>query len=258
MRRTLVIALVLVVAVVLVLTSLDWFRSLARTLTTPVAPVANATTRTQGFFASLREIGTLRGQLAELEARNAELNVELQTLREVFDRDERLQAELLETVNVDQDQLVTARVIGRSPMRAFDSLIVNHGSSDNVAVGQPVTKSGFLVGVVTEVGSSTSTITLLTSSRTILPVLLQTSRAQGILRGGLKGLVVTDLPIDVAVAEGEAVLTSALGDILPADLPIGRTGAVVSAESEILQRVTLSSPIKFATIEEVVIMRSQE
>lgn len=257
MQRAYLVALVLVVIGVFASASLDWLRSTARFAVTPAGPLDRVSTKSEGFFASLRDVNALRSQVASLESENAQLEAQLVALQEVVARDERLQAALAKSTSMPQEQLLAARVIAHSPMRALDELVVDQGSDDGVVAGRPVLKDGFLVGIVDQVSGSTSTVTLLTSSRTTLPVLLSQSRAQGILRGGLRGLVVTDLPIDVQVGEGETVLTSALGELLPPDIPVGRTGAIVSAESEILQRVTLSSPVKFSALEEVLIVRAE-
>lgn len=253
-----IIIFCLIIIAVFASASLDWLRSVGRLAVRPAEPLAAATAQSRGFFASLRDVGQLRQTIADLQVRNAELEAEVTTLKESISRGGRFEAELGAASLFAPDRLLPARVIARSPLGVLDELIVNQGSKRGVAVGQPVLKSGFLLGVVHQVSSSTSTVTLLTSAQTTLPVVLQESRGQGLLKGGLDGLLVTDLPIDVTIKPGERVLTSALGDLLPADIPVGQVGSQVSRESEILKRVTLSSPIRFSDAEAVVIVTNSK
>ncbi len=256
-RRLLISIFSLVIVAVFASASLDWLRSLGRTVVRPAAPLAAATARSRTFFASLRDVSQLQQTVADLSLRNAELSAEVSRLREQAERNRRLTAELEAGGRVTTDRLLPARVIARAPLGLLGELTVDRGSSAGVAAGQPVLRAGFLVGVIHQASSQMATVTLLVSAQTTLPVLLGESRGQGLLRGGLDGLLVTDLPIDTPIKPGERVLTSALGSVLPPDLPVGQVGTVVSRESEILQRVTLSSPIKFSDLQEVVIAIGQ-
>lgn len=253
-RRNWVIVFSLVIIAVFASASLDWLRSASRTAIKPAAPLAFVTSRSRGFFASLREVGQLRAQVTELTVRNAELEAAVTTLQERLGRDQRFATQRAAISLFPPDRLRPARVIARSPLGLLEELILDQGTDDGVVAGQPVLSSGFLVGVINQVSASTSTARLLISPETVLPVVLGESRGQGLLRGGLDGLLVTDLPIDVAIKPGERVVTSSLGSVLPSDIPVGQVGSLVSRDSEILGRVTLSSPIKFSDLAEVVIV----
>ena len=51
------------------------------------------------------------------------------------------------------------------------------------------------------------------------------------------------------------VLTSGLGGDFPQSIPIGRISEIISAESEIFQKASLESPIKFNNLEIVFIIK---
>jgi len=88
-----------------------------------------------------------------------------------------------------------------------------------------------------------------------VPALLQGSRAQGLLRGGISGLVVEKIPFDVAIGENEDILTSGLGDVFVKDIPIGKVAQVISKESEIFKEVSVSSPVEFDKLEVVFVIQ---
>lgn len=253
-RRIYIAVFILIIIAVFASASLDWLRSAGRAAIRPAAPLRAVTSSSRGFFQSLGEVSSLRKSVADLQVRNAQLEAEVTTLKERLAQSTRLQAEVAAASLFPSERLLPARVVTRSPLGVLDDVILNQGSNQGVASGQPVLKSGLLVGTIRSVSATSSTVTLLVSAQTTLPVVLQDSRGQGLLRGGLDGLLVTDLPIDVEVKPGERVLTSALGNLLPSDIPVGQVGSVVSRDSEILKRVTLSSPIRFRDIDDVVVV----
>jgi len=126
-----------------------------------------------------------------------------------------------------------------------------------VTEGQVVLSGGFLAGRIVETWTDRSRVQLITDTSSIIPVLLQQSRGQGLLRGDISGLVLTDIPADAEVSEGELILTSGLGGLLPPDIPIGVASSRVSSESEILQRIEVTSPVAFQQLEHVAIRIDQ-
>jgi len=68
--------------------------------------------------------------------------------------------------------------------------------------------------------------------------------------GQLAGdLVMTNIPVDADVIEGDLVVTNGLGQTLPADLVVGQVLSVALAESELYQEARVRSLIDFNRLE---------
>ena len=126
---------------------------------------------------------------------------------------------------------------GTSPLRR--TVAVDRGSRDGVVRGMAVlTLEGSLLGTVESVTESTSWVRLLTDPRSGVNGMLQESRARALVTASDKG----DLRMDVQnqgvdVKPGDMVLTSGLGGMLPAALPIGRVQAVQGGPLEAFRTV---------------------
>lgn len=250
--RTLLLIGLAVVLLVIASDALFWARSAASRIISIGEPAADATRQARGFFATLADIQELRKQVSMLQSENAQLRSQVVHEREtlVIGTLEERQRAAAEPFGV----AVAAHVVHRSPNLFLETLTINRGTKDGLYEGAPSLSDGTLVGVVERVEERRATVRLVTSSGSAVPVRLQDSRAQGLLRGGLGGIVVGDLPADAPMKEGEPVLTSGLGGALPAGLPVGYTGLRLSEESEILQRITLVSPVPFGSLEVIAVL----
>lgn len=229
-----------------------WVAGWVQTLMQPAELATGSVRETRSFFSALAEIGELRLRLSTLEQENAQLASQLAITREALRTSEQQQ---LQVAAAGGTGLAASVVLGQ-PSQLRDTVTVNRGSAQGVASGQPVVADGFLVGVVTDVWPDRSRVRLITDTASLIPVVLTTSRAQGLLLGDLSGLLITDVPADAEITDREVVLTSGLGDVLPADIPVGVVGERISAESEVLQRLRATSPVNLSRLNHVVIQSS--
>ena len=122
-----------------------------------------------------------------------------------------------------------------------DIVSIDKGQSSGVKADQPVTSSGALIGKIIYAGNSTADVELITSSNAVTQVQLQNSRTSAILKGGIRGLMLEFIPLDIVIAPGEGVITSGLGGNLRPGLVIGTVDRVVSQKNEVFQRVSVKS-----------------
>jgi len=111
------------------------------------------------------------------------------------------------------------------------------------------------VGRVDKVLDNFSQVLLITNSNSLIPVVLQESRATGILHGSLSGMVVEEIPLDAKVVNGENVLTRALESNVTEGILVGKVSGLVSKQSEIFQKTTIESPVDFNKLEFVFIIK---
>jgi rod shape-determining protein MreC len=132
-----------------------------------------------------------------------------------------------------------ARVVGAGLTNFENTVELNRGSDDGIAVGMPVVTGAGLVGRVTQVAGNRSVVQLVTDPGFDLGVKLVASGDVGIGHGTGEGdPLVVDAGIDLRtiVEEGDAVSTSGVDrSIFPPDIPIGRVATVERAADQLNQ-----------------------
>lgn len=176
--------------------------------------------------ASLREQNqALQRRVAEAEAALVAVNDDLARL-ELYER-----LYELESTSAAIGRTV-AQVIGRPPLEG--ALIIDKGTSDGIAVGQPVIDpNGYVVGSVAQVTPGSATVIPITVGRSHLTVAV----------GDQTGTVVPQIDTDVMrldldaeepVAEGDQVVTSSGSVRFPSGYPVGYVLADASPTNDFL------------------------
>lgn len=206
-------------------------------------------------FTNLIHAKEIYNQNKNLIIENLNLQSELVKLKEVSYENEILKKEL----NFSQTQkisstLIPVAIIGRTS-GYLKSVVIDKGEKDGLTVGQAVISQGFLVGTISKTTVENSEVNLVTGYNSLVPAVLQDSRGTGLLRGGLQGLIVEDIPLNNTVKEGENVVTSGLGGQIPQGLAVGKVQEVVSRPGEIFQKVSVNSPIDFSRLEVLFVVK---
>ena len=117
---------------------------------------------------------------------------------------------------------VSARVMADAGGVYARSVLLAVGPDHALAKGQIVLDDRGLVGRITELGSRTARVLLLTDLNSRVPVTLEGSRGRAILAGANTGRPrLTHWPDGTPPVEGERVVTSAEAGAFPAGLPVG-------------------------------------
>ena len=172
-------------------------------------------------------IDEVRGVFA-LAAENARLREENQRLRKWHDvalslaaENEALKADL-HWIPDPTVSFVTARVASDTGGVYARSVLLAIGPNHVVRKGEIAVDDNGLVGRVTEVGTRSARVLLITDMNSRIPVTLETTRAHAILMGtnGPRPHL-TYWPEATPPKEGERVVTSAEANVFPANLPVG-------------------------------------
>jgi len=193
-------------------------------------------------------------QNSDLVAENLSLQSRLAKVSEIEYENEILKKELSFAKTQNTSQTIAAAIIGQ-PSGYLKTVVIDKGSRDKIAVGDAVISQGFLIGVLTEVRPNNADVTLITDFNSLVPVVLQNSRGTGLLRGGLNGLSVEDIPLNIDIKKGENVITSGLGGQIPPGILIGKVTEVISYQGEIFQKVSVSSSVDFSRLEVLFIIK---
>ncbi|MCH8093237.1 MAG: rod shape-determining protein MreC [Chloroflexi bacterium] len=204
---------------------------------------------------SPRDVAALQARIGVLEAENAQLEDRLIGLQEQAAEAEVLGALLNYARTRPESRYLSTNVIGLDPSPFIRSINIGVGSDRGVRHGMPVVTDEGLVGRVTEVTAVTSRVQLITDSASAVNVLLQGSRADGLLSAQPNGeLWVELIDQDASVEPGELVLTSGLGGAFPADIAVGRVVSVRRRDFEMFQRAVIQPTVNFNALEIVLLV----
>ena len=187
-------------------------------------------------------LGTLRDaadgvqEMFALHAQNAVLREENERLRQwqavalALDAENASLKANLHWIPDPAASYVTARVVADAGGVYARSVLLAAGPGHGIGKGQVALDDRGLVGRITETGSRSARVMLITDLNSRIPVTLEHSRARAIL-AGTNGALPRLLfwPEDTPPEEGERVVTSAEANAFPAGLPVGRVHYVGTA-----------------------------
>lgn len=204
----------------------------------------------------LAQVSSLARENKNLQAENQRLQALVADLKEKKSIEDVITRDLTAKLSFrDSRELIVARVVGRSSTGSNYGFIINRGSNDSIEEGSAVVSNGYLVGVIKKVHADQSEVLLVNNYNSLIPVVLENSRMSGLMRGGINGLVIEDVPIEGEFKVGENVLSSGLGGVIPQGIPLGQTVSMQSSKGDLFSKISVSSPIIFSKIEIVEIVK---
>lgn len=217
--------------------------------------ISNSSYRTRGFIFGLSEISDLKKENSELTDKLISSQIDKNELNELRLENETLKKQLGFIENHKDRELVPAKIIGRDPVSYLDYIIIDKGSTDGIINGMAVITDGALVGKVTETYGESAKITLITSKKSLVQAMLQDSRVQGILRGGMSGIILDNIPQDIEAPEGGMVITSGLGGDIEQGIIIGTISGTRSSKAEIFKTLSIQPIVDFTKLELVFVLK---
>ncbi len=215
----------------------------------PVQSVAD------GALKPARDLVNWFDQTFDARGRNDRLQDELRVAREqAVGADAALaeNAQLRKLVGLDRSgaipsgyDLVTGRVIARSPTVWFADVTIDVGSDDRVEVNDPVVNGDGLVGKVSAVTGGSAQVTLIADHSSAVTAKVVPVGAQGVIRpnvGDPGDLILAFIDSTKFVHKGQAVVTAGwraeeIASDFPPNLPIGEVTRAPIAEQEASQQV---------------------
>ena len=223
------------------------------------AAVSETVRRWTGYFVG---VGALREENQRLKEEIADME---ETVRQAqADRDENVRLrEVAELRKQRRDlHLESARVLVQDVSNWCSQITVNKGSAHGVEEGDcVVTETGHLLGVVTETGTTWSTVrTILDSDTSIGALVFRTggsAMAQGDFALMSQGrLQLNYLGAEPDVVAGDLIVTSGLGGYYPSQLVIGCVEEVRTSENGLAQYAVLRPEAELGGLTQVFIVTS--
>jgi rod shape-determining protein MreC len=173
------------------------------------------------WWNSLGDTLNVHQENIRLKAENARLK-QWQTYAVVLQARVKRYQLLLHAVPDPQLSSVLAHVIGRAKRPFLETMILDAGKAEGVKPGQAVIDTRGMIGRIFLSGEHTSWVILLTDLNSRIPVISEPGHAQAILTGdNAKAPALETLAQGAQVHEGDQVVSSGDGGILPPGLPIG-------------------------------------
>jgi|UniRef100_UPI0040561413 rod shape-determining protein MreC len=153
---------------------------------------------------------------------------------------------------------VTARIVGKDPSLWFRSVIIDRGLSDGVDKGMPVVSGEGIVGQVYAASANYAKVLLAIAPSSAIDVLLQDSRARGILKGtGGSTYRLEYVLKTVEVAKGDHVVTAGYGGIFPPGLPVGIVSEVTRNRRGMFLEIEVTPAADFSTLENLLVIEQK-
>lgn len=250
------IVCVIIIALAMVPVTRRFLGALSYRIARPFVRVfSDASRSSRGFLGGILEIKDLRQQNEELTEKLRQNQIGQSEIAEIEAENQILKNQLGFKETVKERELVPAKIIFREPTTFLDQMVVDKGESSGVIVGLPVVSDGALVGRVSEVFLDQSKVTLITSNASIIQTMLQNSRVMGIMKGGLSGVSLENIPQDTEVVAHEKVVTSGLGGGIGQGILIGEVTGQRSSKSEIFKVLNIQPTVDFSKLELVFILK---
>jgi rod shape-determining protein MreC len=195
----------------------------ASTVLSPVRDVA-------GWFSDTLRAKSERDRLTK-EVNKLNAQVDHYRQKAILNNQLSRQVGLDNSMDINAYHAVTAQVIARDPTLWYQTVQLDKGTADGVALNNPVTGDGALVGKVTTVDANVSVVTLITDHSYAVSAEVEDAGGDtGVLVpavGNPNQLLLQDLPSHAPVQVNQPVVTAgfksgALDSLYPPGIPIGK------------------------------------
>ncbi len=227
----------------------------------------------RSFSASLSELAERWAdyltQFDELKEENRQLKLQIAKMEEDVrqaqaDREENVRLREAAELREQRRDLhwESARVLDQDTSNWASLLTVNKGTAHDVKIGDcVVTETGYLVGVVTDVGLNWSTVRTILDSESSIGALVFRSKSTVLAQGDFAlmregRLTLSYLGTDPDVISGDLIVTSGLGEYYPSDLVIGHVDEVRTSDNGLAQYAILTPEASLDGLIQVFIITS--
>ena len=154
---------------------------------------------------------------------------------------------------------ITASIIANSASAWFQSCSIDKGSADGVRKGMSVVTPLGVVGRVVDVATRSAKILLLTDANSGIDVMVQRTRARGIVSGSLEnGTVLKYVKRTEDIQVGDRLITSGLDGVFLKGLMVGTISKVRKQNLGLFQTIEVMPAISPARVEIVLVVNAAD
>lgn len=210
---------------------------------------------TKTIFENYMLLVNAKKQNEELQKEMESLRARLSTLQDVELENHRLR-ESLQFREKIRNPLVPAHVVAHDVSPDYLGIRIDKGANEGIKHGMGVVSPGGLVGRVRTVTAHYSDVATLIDPTSSIDVLIQRSRARGVLSGQSKTLMCKMKYVDRLedVAANDTIVSTDFGNIFPKGLLVGYVHTVTPSSGGVLQSVVVRPAVDVYRLEEVFIV----
>jgi rod shape-determining protein MreC len=200
---------------------------------------------TKSFFLALYDLKGMVKENAQLKENIALLEIDLAAAEADIRENEILRKEL-GFVKSSKLDLEPCEVLSANSLNLTDTLIINCGTDQGLLEGQVIISQGHIVGKIIYVGKTTSTAQIATSSKFLTDARISKTGQPAVVQGSYNsGMVIDQLPQSTQLEPGWLIVSGGINSKIPADLPIGEVGQIISSQNDLFKKASLLSPVDF-------------
>ncbi len=229
-------------------------------LSDPIYRLSSQAGQGSNQFATKEE---LEAAYQDMERRFKEVEVDMVQFELIKKENQQLREQLhfFRTTPYQHVGAVVSRVVGKDIDPMSNTVVVNRGAKDGVAVGNPViVANGVLVGKIARTEEDISVVRLINDNQSkVAATVMNKEQSIGLVEGGF-GISVrlNFIPQNETVQVGDSIVTSGLEDEIPRGLLIGRVESVEKEAYQPFQKAVLSPAANLEKIQDVSIITALE
>jgi rod shape-determining protein MreC len=203
-------------------------------------------------------LAAYKAENERLRHRILDLEKERNSLLEAQATNRRLQ-QLLEFRSRVPAGGITASIIAASASAWFKSCLLDKGSADGIRKGMAVATPLGALGRVIEVAPHTAKVLLITDPNSGLDVVVQRTRARGIVSGSLEdGPIMKYVKHSEDIQVGDRLVTSGLDGVFPKGMMVATVTSVRKQTVGLFQQISVVPAVTLERTEQVLVVSSQE
>jgi len=203
-----------------------------------------------------KKIFTFYSEYLAIKKENDEFKFKINQLKEAEHENVRL-LKMLDLKPKLPYESIAAQIIAKEPTNWLNTLIINKGEKNGIAINQPVMSFSSLVGKIMEVGGSTAKVLLISDANSRVVVLIQRTRVEGMLEGIGNGLCrLKYMPVNADVKLGDVVVSAGVGGVYPKGLIIGNIESIRIERGGIYKSGIVKPAASLSGLEEVLCLKS--
>lgn len=231
-QRFAFIALVLMAVALMMLGKVDilLMERVRASVTDAVTPILDVISQpvesVNNMVLDVKDLYAVRNENIRLK-KERDLLLQWQAVARKLDAENKSLRGLLNFVTDPEASFISARVIADTGGAFASSKVINAGERAGVRKGQASITGDGLVGRVTDVGSRSARVLLITDLNSRIPVVIQSSGARAIMAGdNTQRPRLIHLAPGALVSQGDRIVTSGHGGAFPPGLPVGVVASV--------------------------------
>jgi rod shape-determining protein MreC len=208
----------------------------------------------QSGLSAIPNVFEMEKENKELREDNIKLANEIASLKESKLENIRL-SRLLNFKEKNNPGVVSGKIINKSLLQTRNTITLNVGENDSVAVNMPVITDDGLVGRIVSTSRNYSIAQILYNKDMRITVKVQRNRLDGILSyDGVSNLMVNNIQKSADVNAGDVIITSDYSNIYPPGIPIGTVTETGNLDN-LFKKVVVTPLVNFSTLEEIFVLK---